>query len=150
MTITICASVDFSPTIIKIMKDLELRGHKVNIPFFTNQILEGKITYEDYMKSKEAANADIHLREAEHVDFIKRYWNFIKESDSILVVNLPKKGINGYIGGSTLFEMAFAYVNDKKIYLYHPIPERSERIHYVDEIIEFHPLVINEDLSKIA
>ncbi|MBU2576238.1 MAG: hypothetical protein KKF50_00780 [Nanoarchaeota archaeon] len=52
MIITICSSVDFSPKIIEIKKILEEKGHKVNIPYFTQKIIDGKITYKDYIDKK--------------------------------------------------------------------------------------------------
>ncbi|MEI6835838.1 MAG: hypothetical protein WCK59_03310 [Candidatus Falkowbacteria bacterium] len=107
------------------------------------------MSYEEFLKIKAEAG-DILLRELESVDMIKRYWNFIKNSDAILVLNLTKKGIDNYIGGSTLMEMGFAYGHDKKIFLYNQIPERSERIHYVDEIIDMKPIALNGDLEKIV
>jgi len=148
MIITICASVDFTPTIIKVKKELEDFGWKVNTPFFTEKIINGELSYEEFVEIKNT-KGDIELREAESTDMIKRYWDFIKSSDAILIINMEKKGIANYIGGSVLMEMGFAYGHEKKIYLYNPIPEKSERIHYLDEILDMHPIVINGDLSKI-
>lgn len=149
MVITICSSVDFSPKIIELKHALEAAGHQVNIPYFTQKMIDGEITYEDYMAAKEKDGGDILLREAEPMDMIRRYWNFIKESDAILVLNLDKKGIANYIGGSTLMEMGFAYGHGKRIYLFNPIPARSERMHYVDELIDMKPVVIDGDIEKI-
>lgn len=149
MEITICSSVDFTPKIIEIKKQLEEKGHNVNIPYFTEKIISEKVSYEDYMSKKDQAG-DIELRNAEPIDLIKRYWDFIKNSDAILVLNIDKKDIKNYIGGSTLMEMGFAYGHGKKIYLYNPIPERSEKMHYVDEIIDMNPIILNQDLSKIS
>jgi hypothetical protein len=149
MIITLCSSVDFTPKLIEIKKYLESKGHKVYIPYFTQKILDGKISYEEFMHSK-SLGGDISFREAESIDFFERYWNFIKQSDAILVVNLHKKGIDGYIGGNTLMEMGFAYGFKKKIFLFNPIPKRSERIHYVDEIIDLKPIIIDGELDKIV
>ena len=149
MIITICASVDFTPKIIGLKKALEKKGHKVNIPYFTNKILNGEISYDDYMKAKEAQGGDIHLRKAQGVDLVMRYWDLILDSDAILVLNIKKKGIDNYIGGSTLMEVGFAYGFGKKIFLYNPIPKRSERMHYIDEILDAKPIIINGDLDKI-
>jgi nucleoside 2-deoxyribosyltransferase len=148
MIITICSSIDFTPEILKIKESLEKKGHIVNIPYFTQKIADGEMSYEEFLKIKAEAG-DILLRELESVDMIKRYWNFIKNSDAILVLNLTKKGIDNYIGGSTLMEMGFAYGHDKKIFLYNQIPERSERIHYVDEIIDMKPIVLGGNLEFI-
>jgi len=148
MIITICSSVDFTPKIIEVKKELEDMGHKINILYFTQMIINRELFYEDYLKIKEKGE-DILLRNKQPVDMIKRYWNFIKDSDAILVLNLEKKGIKSYIGGNTLIEMGFAYCHNKKIYLFNSIPERSEKMYYVDEIIDMKPIVINSDLTKI-
>lgn len=123
-------------------------GHEVNIPYFTRKIMDGEISFEEYVAQKEK-NGDILLRELQAMDMIRRYWNYIKNSDSILVINMKKKGIDGYVGGSVLMEMAFAYGFNKKIYFYNPLPERSERIHYLDEILDMKPVVINGSLAEI-
>jgi len=149
MIITICSSVDFSPKIIELKKELEERGHTVNIPFFTQKIIDGDLSFEDYMHAKDNGG-DIGLRQAESVDMIKRYWDFIRSSDAILVLNQSKKGIENYIGGSTLMEMGFAYGHGKKIFLYNALPERSERIHYLDEIIDMEPIQLNGDITKLV
>jgi nucleoside 2-deoxyribosyltransferase len=148
MIITICASVDFTPKIIEVKKDLEKLGHQVNIPFFTQKIIDGEISYEDFLRAKEK-DGDILLRTGESMDMIKRYWDFIKNSDAILVLNMNKRGIDNYIGGSTLMEMGFAYGQGKKIFLYNPIPARGERMHYVDEITDLKPIVIAGNLDEI-
>ena len=149
MNLTICSSVDFTPHIIEVKKKLERMGHAVNIPFFTEKVMKGEMSFQEYMQEKEKGGGDISLRQKQATDMIERYWNFIKNSDAILVLNLEKKGIQGYIGGSTLMEMGFAYGHKKKIFLFNPIPEKSERMHYTDEIIDMDPIVINGDLEKI-
>jgi nucleoside 2-deoxyribosyltransferase len=145
MKITICSSVDFTPKIIEIKKTLEDMGHTVNIPYFTTRIMNGEMKFEDYLAVKD--NGDFNLRQEQPVDMIERYWEFIKNSDAILVLNLEKKGIQNYIGGSTLMEMGFAYGFKKKIYLYNPIPERGERMHYIDEILDMEPEILNGSLE---
>jgi hypothetical protein len=148
MIITICSSIDFTPEIIRIKDILEKNGHKVNIPYYTQKILNKEITYEEYMKTKDK-EGDINLRNSQKIDFIDRHWNLIKSSDAILVINEKKKGIDNYIGGNTLIEMGFAYVLRKKIFLLNPIPERSSIMHYVDEIIDLKPIILNGNLDKI-
>jgi nucleoside 2-deoxyribosyltransferase len=149
MIITICSSVDFSPKLIEIKKELERLNHQVNVPYFTQKMIDGEVSFEEYMAAKEKEGGDILLRKAQSMDMIKRYWDFISNSDAILVLNLHKKGIDNYIGGSVLMEMGFAYGQGKAIFMYNPIPLRSERIHYVDEIMDMKPIVINKDLTKI-
>lgn len=149
MTITICSSVNFSPKIIEIKKELESLGHQVNIPYITQKIMEGEISFEEYIKTKEENGGDILLRKPHAVDMIKRYFDLIKNSDAILVLNMEKEGVGNYIGGSVLMEMGFAYGFEKKIYLYNTITLKSDRMHYLDEILDMKPIVIEGGLSKI-
>lgn len=146
--ITICGSVDFTPAISRIKKMLEGDKNLVNIPYFTKKILNGEMEYEEYMDAKRSGG-DIGLRNNEDVDFFFRYHEFIKRSDAILVLNMKKNGIENYIGFNTGVEIYSAYINDKPIYFYNPIPERSEAMHYVDELKDFNPIIINGDLSLI-
>lgn len=148
MMITICSSVDFTPKIIEIKNQLESKGWTVNIPYYTKKILDGEISFEEFLKIKNK-EGDIGLRNTAPIDFIRRYWDYIQASDAILVLNLEKKGIKNYIGGNTFLEMGFAYGFGKKIYLYNPIPERSERMHYTDELMDLKPIVINGNLENI-
>ncbi len=148
MVITICSSIDFTTKILEIKRNLELNSHAVNIPYFSEKIAKGEITMDEFLAIKEQGG-DISMRKAEPIDLIKRHYNLIKSSDAILVLNNDKKGIENYIGGSTLMEMGFAYVNGKKIYLYNDIPLRSERMHYIDEIIDMKPVVIFGNLKLI-
>jgi hypothetical protein len=53
MKVTICSSIEFSPQIISIKKELEKMEYKVNIPYGTQKMLEGEISYEEFMASKE-------------------------------------------------------------------------------------------------
>jgi hypothetical protein len=144
MDIVICCSVDFTYKIKEIKEELEKRGHSVKIPFFTGKILSGEVSYKEYMNTK-IGGGDINLRRKSGEDLILRYYNFIKNCDVILVLNIGKKGIPNYIGGNTFLEMGFAYVSGKKIYLYNPIPEMG----YSDEIKDMKPIVIDRDLDKI-
>ncbi len=71
--------------------------------------------------------------------------NCAYSSDAILVLNFDKKGIKNYVGGNTLMEIAFAHVNNKKIYLLNPVPDLS----YNDEILAMYDVILNGDLTKI-
>lgn len=148
MKITICGSINFALEIIKIKRELEKIGHQVSIPYFVRKIMKGEYSYKKYIKEKEKSG-DINIRKLEDRDFIKGHWNLIKDSDAILIFNLSKNGTESYIGGNSLMEMGFAYVLDKKIFLINKMPKKSERMHYIDEILDMNPIVINGDLSKI-
>lgn len=144
MKIVICASVDFTPKIKEAAEKLIQNGHEVDIPYYSQKIIDGEVSLEDYVKIKEE-KGDTGFREKADEDLIKRYFGLIKNSDAILVLNLDKKGVKNYIGGSTLMEMGFAYVLDKRIFLYNNIPYMG----YSDEIKDTKPMIINGDLTKI-
>lgn len=145
MKIVICASVDVTPQIQAARMALEKSGHSVEIPRYSQKILAGEISLEDFLARKEE-EGDAAFRAAAGEDLIKRYYNLIKAADAILVLNADKKGIKNYIGGNTFLEIGFAYILEKKIYLLNPIPEVS----YRDEIVAMKPVVLNGDLSKIS
>ena len=144
MKLVICASVEVTPQIKEVADKLSAQGHTVDIPFFSRKILSGEFSFEEYLKTKQE-KGDIVYRKKEETDLIKRYYNLIKNSDAILVLNLDKKGIDNYIGGSTFMEMGFAHVLDKKIFLFNNIPKMA----YTDELEDMKPIILNGDLSKI-
>lgn len=150
MIITICASITFSEEIIAVKKQLEKMHHQVNIPYLTQKINQGELTVQDYLDIRAKDGGDLALRQKQSVDLIKRYWELIKNSDAILVLNLKKKNIENYIGGSMLIEMGFAYGFGKKIFLFNPPPLRSSKIHYVDEIMDMKPIILDRNLVKIT
>lgn len=108
--------------------------------------------YEDHVNGKKKAFPDKHGIPGESADFkrahdyIRQHYNHILQSDGILIVNLEKKGIKNYIGGNCLMEMGQAYVNGKKIFLSHSVPNESA---YLDEILAMDPICLNGDLENI-
>lgn len=144
MKIVLCDSISFTDKIKEVADQLSALGHVIEIPFTSQRIINGELTLEEFLAEKQK-NGDGALRKIQD-DLIKRYYEIIKNSDAILVINIDKKGIANYIGGNTLIEMAFAHVLDKKIFLLNPIPEIS----YKDEIVAMQPIVLDGDLDKIC
>lgn len=143
MKIVICGSIDFTPKIKEVADMLTERGHEVDIPLTSQRILNGELTMEEFKKEKQQ-NGDGAFRKIKD-DVIKRYYDLIKVSDAILVLNFEKNGATNYIGGNTFLEMGFAHVLSKPIYLYNDIPDTS----YTDELVAMQPVVLNGDLLKI-
>ena len=144
MKIVICASISFTNKIKEVADYLSKKGYEIEIPFTSQRIINGEFTLEEFLNEKQK-NGDGALRKI-HDDLIKRYYEIIKNSDAVLVVNMDKKGIENYIGGNTLIEMAFAHVLDKKVFLLNPIPEIS----YKDEIMAMQPVILNSNLDGIS
>lgn len=144
MKIVICASVAFTNKIKEIADILLREGHEVEIPFYSQKILDGEISLEEYLKIKQE-NGDVDFRKKAEEDLIKRYFRLINESDAVLVLNIDKGKHKNYIGGNTFLEMGFAHVLNKKIFLLNDIPDIS----YKDEITAMQPEIINGDLTRI-
>lgn len=132
MKIVICGSMSFASEMLKTEKILKKLGHKVILPEFACD--HAGFTGKGKMPEKKDKGV-----------LIKNHFEEIKKSDAILVLNVKKKEIEGYIGGNSFLEMGFAFVLKKTIYLLNEIPE----IGLKDEIQAMSPVVLNRDLSKI-
>lgn len=143
MKIVICGSIEFTQAIKEVADVLTARGHTVDIPLTSQRIVDGELTLEEFKKEKQQ-NGEGAFRKIKD-DVIKRYFDLIKDSDAILVLNFEKNGIANYIGGNTFLEMGFAHVLGKPIYVYNDIPD----IAYTDEIVAMQPMVLNGDVSRI-
>jgi nucleoside 2-deoxyribosyltransferase len=78
--------------------------------------------------------------------FIDQHLVKIRRADAILVANLEKRGVSGYVGANTLMEAAFAYALGKRIYLLHPPGEQSCR----PELLGMAPEVIDGELKRLS
>ncbi|RJQ26031.1 hypothetical protein C4577_04350 [Candidatus Parcubacteria bacterium] len=139
MKITVCGSIKSADKIVEVHNKLKEMGHRPIVHELMFRIAKGEV--------------DKYILEGRELDKAKRKYNLIKwwyqaiiESDAVVICNFDKKGIKNYIGGNTLMEIGFAYVNDKKIYLMNPVPED---VPYIDEIKAMVDNVLDGDLSKI-
>lgn len=108
MRVIVCGSM----TAVDEMRDIEARlvemGHTVVAP----RLIHGE-------------SPENHAESAEHKiknDLIRGYFDEILKGDALLVVNVERKGVPGYIGGNVLLEMGFAHVLRKPIYLWNSLP----------------------------
>ena len=107
MKITICCSAFFSKQAYETKKKLEEMGHAVLL--FPQEIgLPGGETasVEKYYEMRKENFTDDLAKVKEQL--IKEHKKKIEDSNAILVLNLPKNGKPGYIGGNTFMEMAIA------------------------------------------
>ncbi len=132
MKITICGSMAFAREMVNIQKELENLGHTVAAPANLEKHASGTMTMENKTEKIE-------------LDLIRGYFEEIKNTDAILVLNYDKNNIKNYIGGNSLIEMAFAHVLNKKIFILNPIPQIS----YSDEIEAMQPIILNGNIAKI-
>jgi len=142
MRIAICGSLDFTHEIKEISEKLKKLGHETVLPKTSELILKGKESLEKIKKMKESG--EIH-KKMKKLGILKYYFEKIKGSDAVLVLNLDKNKVKGYIGGNTFLEMGFAHVLGKKIFLLNEIPKMP----YMEEIKAMEPIVLNGKLEGI-
>lgn len=140
MKITICGSSAFRAEKIHIKEQLIQLWHEPIIDPWTEKIAKGEAPELLAQINQE------HSVAKRQYNFIKLYYDFIAESDAIIVCNYEKKWIKDYIGSNTFLEMWYAHVLGKKIFLLHPIPDQA---YILEEVKAMDPIVINEDLTLI-
>lgn len=136
MKILICGSMSASKEMIEAGKELEKLGHETALPEFTHE----------YAKLKTIG--EMHVESAHYkvkYDLIRGYYDKIKSGDAILVLNIDRNGVEGYIGGNSFLEMGFAHILNKPIFLLNKVPEMG----YKDEMVAMEPIVIFGDYKKI-
>jgi hypothetical protein len=136
MKIGIIGSMHFSEKMLEVAEELNHLGHKAILSNFVHTFI-GKDDAE-----KETVKLEQKFRE----NAMKRDWESMKDADALLVINLERHGIENYIGGNTLFELAAGYFSNKKIYLYNPIPNIAL---YKSELEAIEPTILYGDISKI-
>ncbi len=141
MKITLCGSIKFADKLVNAYQELEKLGHQPMMHEDMFGVADGTAK-----ELEDIRNNIEHSEIKRKYGYIKWWYDSIKNSDGILVLNYDKNGIKNYIGGNTLIEIGFAHVNNKKVFLLNPIPEEAP---YVDEIKAMADVILKGDLSKI-
>jgi len=136
MKITICGSMVFAKEMLAAQKELEAMGHEVLIPIDTLDCLKDPSLNESFEHCQRYGDID------------KDHFNKIAASDAIIVLNYPKNGLAGYIGGAALIELGVARHLDKKIFILHELPS-EKNLRYALEIKIMRPIILNGDLNNI-
>ena len=136
MKIAICASMVFAEKMVQVKRQLEEIGHTV----FISQFAEG------YLGKVEKEKEELAVHDKNENNAIRKFWEIIKNSDAILVLNYDRRGIKNYIGGNTLMEIGFAHVLNKKIFLMNPVPDIE---YYRSEIEAVSPVILEQNLNQI-
>jgi len=136
MRIGIISSMHHTKKMLEARDALIAMGHDAFITKF----------YEAFLGKSDEEKERVKIHQKNTMDAIREFWNAMQGGDAVLVLNLDKRGIKNYIGGSTLMEIGFAHVLNQKIFLYNPIPDIP---YYKSEIEAVAPVIINGDLSKI-
>lgn len=141
-TITICSSASFFKEAIKLEVKLRKLGFKVKMPLTALRMKRDNDFNIRHYKTWFKNPADYKKK----TWLIKNHFNKIRKSDAVLILNYKKRGINGYIGGNTLIEMAIAFHYNKPIF----ILNRMSGLSFEEEILAFQPIFINGDIAKIS
>ncbi|MBN2330796.1 MAG: hypothetical protein JXC85_03195 [Candidatus Aenigmarchaeota archaeon] len=136
MKIMICGSMSFAREMLEAKGKLEGLGHEVLLTSDAEACVDNP-----------GLNMDREHCHEKQID--KECFDKVAESDAILVVNYPKDGIEGYVGGATLMEIGIARHMDKKIFLLHD-PPREEKLRYAFEIGLTNPIVLNGRIDRIG
>jgi hypothetical protein len=139
LKVTISASLDFTYKINDVNSVLMGKGFDTFIPETARKIIEGQFIYEDIMKEKKQGRLSNRIIEQ---NTLITYYNFIKASDCLLVLNYEKNGIANYIGGQVLIEMGFAYILQKPIFILNNIPQMT----YMDVIEAMQPITLDGEI----
>ena len=139
MKVLIICSKKFYSKIEEVKRYLEKKKIEVFLPN----------CYDDPTAEEKAWNIGREEHQKFKAAMYKKSEDTIKNMDAVLVLNLDKekdgKIIKNYIGGATFLEMYDAFRLNKKIFLYHDIPNGM----LYDEIEGFNPIIINGDLDKV-
>jgi len=140
MKITICGSLTFAKEMLQAKEKLEQMGHRVNIPLDALDVASGNHNHDDLEADYQLCMKDNTMR---------THFNFIEDSDAVLVLNYDKNNIKGYIGTASLMEIGLAYHLGRKIFLLYPFPSHAEQ-RWAHEVRIIQPTIINGDLTKIS
>ncbi len=127
-TITICSSASFYKQALEIEKGLKKLGYKVKIPTVAKMMEKSGNFDINHYKTWFKDKNDYKIKSK----LMKRHFKKVIESDAILVVNLEKNGVKGYIGGNGLMEMTLAYHYKKPIFVWNSPDSKSP---FLEEIL---------------
>ena len=137
-TIFLAASMSFYKELIDVERQLEEKGFNVIIPVSAQLMKKTNdfdVTHYKGVQTNEQKG-----------QYIMTNFEKIAQSDAILVINNIKNGIEGYIGANVLMEIGLAFYLKKNIYIWNQIKEDAS---YIEELLAFNVVYINNDLDKI-
>ena len=141
----------FHKEMADISNKLRKKKHEVKVPLLRIEVKECGRDRKMSIRALIEKNGGVdafpvgHAIWKEKADAINDHFEKVVWSDAILVANYPKHGVDGYIGGNTLMEMAVAFFLKKKIYVLSPI---SATLSYKEEILGMHPVILDGKLSR--
>lgn len=141
-TITICSSANFYKQAVEIQAQLQTMGYSAIIPATAEKMkASGDFDVSHYKTWFGDAN-DYHKKTA----LMQGHFDEVTKGDAVLVLNYEKHGVQDYIGGNVLMEMALAFYLQKPIFILGRIPKESN---FLEEIIGLNPVELKGDLAKL-
>lgn len=141
--ITICCSASFYKQALEIQKELQKRGFTVKIPHTANKMKKNGDFNVDHYKTWYKNPKDY----AKKAKLMRQHFKKVVECDAILVLNYEKNGMQGYIGGNGLMEMALAFHLRKPIYILNPVFKTSS---LYEEILGMAPVFLGGNLMNLV
>ena len=141
--ITLCSSVSFYKEVLEVQKNLRKMGYKVLVPEIANVMKKRNDFVVSHYKTWLTNSSDYHKK----TKLMQGHFKKVKKADAIVVINLKKNGLNGYIGGNVLLEMFLAYLDKKPIYILNNL---GVGLPLEEEILGLSPIFLNGDLQLLA
>jgi hypothetical protein len=142
-TITLCSSVSFYKDVLAIDKTVKKMGFKTLVPEIARVMKKNNDFEISHYKTWFANPSDYHKK----TKLMQGHFKKVKKADAIIVINLEKNNMKGYIGGNVLLEMFLAYMDKKPIFILYDI---DEHLPLKEEILGFSPIFLHGDLQLLA
>jgi hypothetical protein len=142
-TIVICSSASFYRDLFPIQDALQSFGYRVVLPKTAHKMQKNNNFDVSSHKTWYKNPRDYHKKKA----LMDAHFKEIVKGDAILVVNLEKNGIKGYIGGNALMEITIAYFYRKPIFIFNDIAHDSL---IKEEIYGVNPVFLKGDLNYFS
>ncbi|MDO8270019.1 MAG: hypothetical protein Q7T54_05130 [Candidatus Levybacteria bacterium] len=140
--IAVCASASHYSKLEELRNRLKKLGYKVILPKTARKMIKSgdfeTSKHKVWFKDKSAYKIKTQL--------IKAHLKEIEKCDAILVTNYEKNGLQGYIGGNVLIEMAAAFMGKKPIFILNPI---DDELGIKEEIYGLNSIFIDGNLDLI-
>ncbi len=140
--ITICSSAAFYRQAVDIQEQLNKLGIEVIVPATATRMKETSDFDVSHYKTWFADANDYHKKS----QLMRAHFEEVEKGDAILVLNYEKHGVENYIGGNVLMEMAIAFWLKKPIFILNEMPEESA---FEEEIKGMEPILLHGDAKAL-
>ncbi len=141
-SITLCSSASFYKELLSVRDKLARKGWRVELPEVAETMLaSGDFRVETY-KTWFQNPADYTVK----AKYVLNHFKKIRSTDAVLAINQTKNGLEGYIGGNVLMELAVAFEHGKKIFILNAV---AKKLPLLEEVLALQPIFLNGNLEKI-